>query len=64
MRSYASLGEIIDDNANARVWGGLHNRTTKDASARWIETLARDALKHHFKPIDDEDDDSDHDDSE
>jgi hypothetical protein len=50
-RSYASLAEIIDDTANARVWGGLHFRTTMDASARWITPLVRDALKGHFKRV-------------
>jgi hypothetical protein len=50
-RSYASLDEIIDDNANARVWGGLHYRTTMDLSARWIKRVVRDALKGRFAPI-------------
>ena len=57
MRSYASLGEIIDDNANARVWGGLHYRTTMDASAKWIKHVVLDALKHNFKPVIDDVDD-------
>jgi len=59
MRSYASLGEIIDENSNARVWGGLHYRTTMDASARWIKRVVHDALRHNFKPVDDDDDDDD-----
>jgi len=50
-RSYASLDEIVDDTANARVWGGLHFRTTMDATARWIRPLVRDALKGHFQRI-------------
>jgi hypothetical protein len=49
-RSYASLAEIIDDTANARVWGGLHYRTTMDASAQWIKKVVQDALMHNFKP--------------
>ena len=49
-RSYASLDEIVDDTANARVWGGLHFRTTMDATARWIRQLVRDALEGRFKP--------------
>ena len=53
--------EIIDDNANARVWGGLHYRTTMDTSARWIKQVVHDALKHHFKPVDGDDDDDDDD---
>jgi len=50
-RSYASLDEIVDDTANARVWGGLHFRTTMDATARWIRPLVRDALEGRFKKI-------------
>jgi hypothetical protein len=50
-RSYASLDEIIDDNANARVWGGLHYRTTMDASAHWIKRVVRDALERQFQPV-------------
>jgi hypothetical protein len=64
MRSYGSLDEIIDDNGNARVWGGLHYRSTMDASAHWIKKVVRDALKHHFRPVhhpDDDDDDCDRD---
>ena len=61
MRSYASLGGILDDNANARVWGGLHYRTTMDTSARWIRRVVRHALKHKFKPVDDDHDDDDDD---
>jgi hypothetical protein len=57
--SYASLDEIIDDTTNARVWGGLHYRTTMDASAHWIKLLVRDALKGRFKPINGVDDDRD-----
>ena len=52
-RSYASLDEIIDDTANARVWGGLHFRTTMDATARWIPQLVRDALKGRFQKVHD-----------
>ena len=67
-RSYGSLDEIIEETANARVWGGLHYRTTMDVSARWIKRVVRDALKGKFEPIrgrghqkdvEDEDDDRD-----
>jgi hypothetical protein len=54
VRSYASLGEIIDDNANARVWGGLHYRTTMEASAHWIKRVVHDALRHHFQAVKDD----------
>jgi hypothetical protein len=48
-RSYASLDEIIDDTANARVWAGLHLRTTMDATARWMAPLVHEALRGHFQ---------------
>ena len=54
-RSYASLDEIVDDTANARVWGGLHFRTTMDASARWTTQLVRGALEGRFERIRDHD---------
>jgi hypothetical protein len=54
-RSYASLAEIVDDTSNARVWGGLHFRTTMDASARWITQLVRRALAGRFERIGDDD---------
>jgi hypothetical protein len=60
-RSYASLADIVADTADARVWGGLHYRTTMDASARWIRQVVRDSLKRRFRPIDRDDEDDDED---
>ena len=42
--SYNSLDKINDDNANARVWGGLHWRTTMERSSRWAAQIARSAV--------------------
>jgi hypothetical protein len=50
-RSYSSLDDILDDTADARVWGGLHFSTTMDASARWITQLVRNALRGRFQRI-------------
>jgi hypothetical protein len=47
-RSYGSLADIPDENADARVWGGLHLRTTMEQSARWIERVTREALRGRF----------------
>jgi hypothetical protein len=58
-RAYDSLGAIVEDTGNARVWGGLHYRTTMNASAKWMKHVAHDALKHNFKPLDDDGDDDD-----
>lgn len=46
--SYDSLDEINEDNANARVWGGLHWRTTMDRSARWTAKIAKNAVCGEF----------------
>ena len=45
---YDSLDEINDDNANARVWGGLHWRTTMERSSRWSAKIARNAVCGRF----------------
>lgn len=46
--NYDSLDEINDDNANARVWGGLHWRTTMERSSRWTAKIARSAVCGEF----------------
>lgn len=46
--SYDSLDEINEDNANARVWGGLHWRTTMDRCARWTAKIAKNAVCGEF----------------
>ena len=61
-RSYAKLEDILDDTANARVWGGLHYRTTMEASAKWMKRLVREALRERFERVRECDhDDRDHD---
>jgi hypothetical protein len=45
---YRSLDQINDDNANARVWGGLHWRTTMERSSKWTAKIARHALCGEF----------------
>jgi hypothetical protein len=45
---YDSLDKINDDNANARVWGGLHWRTTMERSSRWAANLAKNAVCGDF----------------
>ncbi len=46
--NYDSLDEINDDNANARVWGGLHWRTTMERSSRWTARIAKNAVCGEF----------------
>jgi hypothetical protein len=45
---FDSLDEVNDDNTNARVWGGLHWRTTMERSARWSARIAKDAVCGRF----------------
>jgi hypothetical protein len=46
--NYDSLDEINDDNADARVWGGLHWRTTMERSSRWTAKIAKNAVCGEF----------------
>lgn len=45
---YDSLDEINDDNANARVWSGLHLRTTMERCTRWAARIAKSAVCGKF----------------
>ncbi|MBE7418670.1 MAG: vanadium-dependent haloperoxidase [Ideonella sp.] len=45
---FDSLDDINDANADARVWGGLHWRTTMERSARWTARIAQDAVCGRF----------------
>ena len=45
---FDSLDDINDDNADARVWGGLHWRTTMERSSRWSAKIARNAVCGEF----------------
>jgi len=45
---YDSLEEINDHNTKARVWGGLHWRTTMERSSRWAAKIAQDAVCGRF----------------
>lgn len=42
--TFDSLDEINVANANARVWGGLHWRSTMERSARWTAKIAKNAV--------------------
>lgn len=64
-RIYQSLDELVADVEDARVWGGLHYRTTMTRSAKHFTQIARDIGRRHFladRPSHDDDDASDCDD--
>jgi hypothetical protein len=47
-RTYESLDELVADVENARVWGGLHYRTTMTETAKHFPRIARDIGKSYF----------------
>jgi len=47
-RIYQSLDELTADVENARVWGGLHYRTTMTQSAEDFKQIARDIGRRYF----------------
>jgi len=48
-RTYTQLGQLVADVENARVWGGLHYRTTMEETAKHFPRIARDVHKDHFR---------------
>ncbi len=47
-RTYESLDDLVTDVENARVWGGLHFRTTMTQSAKHFTQIARHIGRRHF----------------
>ena len=47
-RVYERLDELVEDVEDARVWGGLHYRTTMTDTADHFPTIARDVGREHF----------------
>jgi hypothetical protein len=47
-RTFETLDELVKDVENARVWGGLHYRSTVEDSTKWFPQIARDVGKRYF----------------
>lgn len=47
-RTYHDLDELVDDVEDARVWGGLHFRTTMTDTAKHFPRIARSVGRHQF----------------
>jgi PAP2 superfamily len=47
-RTYENLDELVKDVENARVWGGLHYRSTMTKTAKHFPRIARDVGRHDF----------------
>ena len=50
-RTYGSLDDLVKDVENARVWGGLHYRTTMQVTAKQFPRIAKDVGKHYFLKV-------------
>ena len=47
-KTYATLDDLVDAVENARVWGGLHYRTTMTETAKHFPKIARNVGKRYF----------------
>ena len=47
-RTYGNLGVLVDDVEDARVWGGLHFRTTMTETTKHFSKIARNVGKRYF----------------
>ncbi len=47
-RTYENIDELVADVENARVWGGLHYRTTMTRTANYFPRIASDVGRHYF----------------
>jgi hypothetical protein len=47
-RTYENLGVLVADVQNARVWGGLHYRSTVEQTAKDFPRIAKDVGKRYF----------------
>jgi hypothetical protein len=47
-RTYETLDELVEDVENARVWGGLHYRSTMTQTAHDFPRIAKDVGKRFF----------------
>jgi hypothetical protein len=57
-RTYENLDDLVADVQNARVWGGLHYRSTVEASSKWFPRIARDVGRKYFLARDNNNDDN------
>ena len=50
---YERVDDLVDEIANARVWGGMHFRTSTADGAQLGTSVARWVAAKHFRPIGD-----------
>jgi hypothetical protein len=47
-RTYENLDDLVADVQNARVWGGLHYRSTVEKTSKYFPRIARDVGRKYF----------------
>ena len=50
-RHFARLSDVLREVINARVWAGIHFRTSDEQGARLGERVARYERRHYFQPV-------------
>jgi hypothetical protein len=48
-RHYDTVDQLVTEVGNARIWGGIHLRSSVDAGTRIAERVVRHNLNHNFK---------------
>ena len=56
-RPYERYTDVVDDTIDARVWLGIHFRSSDEDGAWLGKKVARWLDKHYLEPVDDDDDD-------
>jgi PAP2 superfamily len=60
-QTYANLDDLVAAIEDARVWGGLHYRTTMTETAKHFPRIARDIGRQYFLEHEDDGDEGDND---
>jgi hypothetical protein len=50
-RHYATVRDLEQEVGNARIWGGIHYRSSVDAGVAIGHKVARQLLAEHFQPV-------------
>jgi hypothetical protein len=50
VRSYSRFSQVLTDILNARIYGGMHYRNSTVVGAEMGRQVARNAMKHYFRP--------------
>jgi len=53
VRQYTSVAEIVEEEGNARVWGGMHWRNSTEVGAALGRRVGRYTARHLLKRLDD-----------